>query len=235
MQNYILYSDVDQAIIDRSANQAPDVNKRLRAINTELDSLQAEYDLFDTVREATISVKTDGLTAYDISTLVTDNDVKTIKDFNLGDGENSLSSRFVFLDLPEFIRRADGSAMENYYTLYTQDGIQYLRVITIDPSDTAVTLKMTYHSTWKALDNDNDFIPAVVNDVGVKILLPIRFKELVALGSLIRLFYPAIGEDSLNYLNILKQEYSDIKNSLGLTVAKAPAKITRKFHLRPQV
>ena len=59
MQNYILYSDVDQAIIDRSANQAPDVNKRIRAINTELDALQAEYDLFDAVRSVDISVKTD--------------------------------------------------------------------------------------------------------------------------------------------------------------------------------
>ena len=235
MQNYILYSDVDQAIIDRMSNQAPDVNKRLRAINSELDSLQSQYDLFDTVREVSISVKTDGQTAYDISTLVTDNDVKTIKDFNFGSGENALSSRFVYLDLPEFIRRADRSAMENYYTLYTQNGVQYLRVLTVDPSDTAVTLLMTYHTTYKALDGDNDFIPAVVNSVGVKILLPARFKELVALGSVIRLFYPAIGEDAIAYLNILKSEYSDIKELLGLTVAKAPTKATRKFHLRPQV
>lgn len=234
MQNYILYSDVDQAIIDRSANQAPDVNKRIRAINTELDALQAEYDLFDAVRSVDISVKTDGNTAYNISTLVTDNDVKTIKDFNFGDGENFRSDRFTYLDLPEFIRKIDGGARGNYYTLYVEDGVQYLRVLTISPSDTFVTLGMTYHTTWKALDTDNDFIAAVTNASGVKILLPSRFKELVALGALIKLFYPAIGEDSMNYLRELKSEYNEWKEKLGLTVAKKPSSITRKFNLRKQ-
>jgi len=235
MQNYILYSDVDQAIIDRMANQAPDVNKRLRAINTECDALQAEYDLFDAVREVSISVITDGQTAYDVSTLVTDNDIKTIKDFDLGSDENAFSTRFTYLDLPEFIRRADRGATENYYTLYTQDGVQYLRVITVDPSDTAVTLLMTYHTTYKALDDTNTFIPSVINYAGVQILLPLRFKELVALGAVIKLFYPAIGEDSLAYLNVLKAEYNDLKSILGLTVAKMPTRVSRKFHLRRQV
>lgn len=235
MQNYILFSDVDQAIIDRSANQAPDISKRVRALNTELDALQAEYDLFDTIRSVNISVVTDGTTAYNVSTLVTDNDVKTIKDFNFGDGENYRSDRFTYLDLPEFIRKIDGGAYGNYYTLYTEDGVQYLRVLTIDPSDTAVTLEMTYHTTYKALDNSNDFIPSVVNSVGVKILLPQRFKEMVALGALIRLFYPAIGEDSLNYLRELKSEYNEWKEKLGLTVAKKPSSVVGKFNLRRQV
>lgn len=234
MQNYILYSDVDQEIIDKMANQAPDVNKRLRAINSELDSLQAEYDLFDAVRSIAISVKTDGLTAYDISTLVADNDIKTIKDFDLGD-DNVLSSRFTYLDQPEFIRRASRGAAENYYTLYTENGIQYLKVITVNPSDTVVTLNMTYHTTMKALDNDGDFIPAVQNAVGVKILLPFRFKELVSLGAVKRLFYPSIGEDSEAALNRINNDYNKIKETLGLTVAKMPVRVARKFHLRPQV
>ncbi len=234
MQNYILYSEVDQEIIDKMANQAPDVNKRLRAINSELDSLQAEYDLFDTVRKVTISVKTDGKTAYSIADLVTDNDVKTIKDFDLGD-DNVFSSRFTYLDYPEFIRRVDRGAMENYYTLYTEDGVQYLRIITVSPSDTETNIDMTYHTTWKALDDDNDFIPAVTNAVGVKILLPARFKELVSLGACLRVFYPSIGEDSMDYLKMLRNDYEDIKTKLGLTVAKMPVRVSRKFHLRPQV
>lgn len=234
MQNYISFSDVDQAIIDRSANQVPDINKRIRAVNTELDALQAEYDLFDAVREIEISVKTDGKTAYDISTLVTDNDVKTIKDFNLGEDENYGSPLFTYLDYPAFMRRVETKSIGNYFSLYTLDGISYLRVITIDPQDTVQTLKMLYHTTYKALDDDDDFIPKVLNAAGVKILLPERFKELVALGALIKLFYPAIGEDSLPYLGELKKEYNDWKTKLGLTVAKAPRKIERKFHLRRQ-
>lgn len=234
MQNYILFSDVDQAIIDRSGNQAPNVDKRVRAINTELDALQAEYDLFDTVRSVSISVITDGTTAYDVSTLVTDNDVKTIQDFNLGTDENIGSPIFTYLDYPVFMRKIEGGISGNYYTLYTQDGVQYLRVLTFDPSDTAVTLDMTYHSTWKALDADDDFIEKVVNAAGVKILLPSRFKELVALGALIKLFYPAIGEDALRYLGKLEGEYDRLKTTLGLTVAKKPTRIERKFNLRRQ-
>lgn len=235
MQNYILYSDVDQEIVDKMANQAPDVNKRLRAINSELDTLQVEYDLFDTVRSVDISVKTDGLTAYDISTLVADNDVKSIKDLAYASPDNALSPRFVYLDKPEFIRRADRSAMENYYTLYTENGIQYLRVITYNASDTAETLTLTYHTTFKALDADDDFIEKVVNDVDVKILLPSRFKELVSLGSVLRLYYPAIGEDAMNYRNILNKEYNDKKVALGLVAAKPTAKVSNKFNLRPQI
>lgn len=235
MQNYILYSDVDQEIIDKMANQAPDVNKRLRAINSELDALQAEYDLFDTVRKVTISVKTDGKTAYSIATLVTDNDVKTIKDFDLGDDDNVFSSRFSYLDHPEFMRRASRGAMENYYTLYTEDGVQYLKIITVNPSDTVVSLNMTYHTTWKALDGDGDFIQSVTNAVGVKILLPSRFKELVSLGSVARLFYPAVGEDSEVALKRIERKYEEIKTNLGLTVAKMPSRVVQKFHLRRQV
>ncbi len=234
MQKYILYSDVDQTIIDRMANQAPDVNKRLRAINDELDDLQSKYDLFDTVRKVQINVKTNGLTAYDVSTLVVDNDIKTIKDFDLGD-DNSFSNRFTYLDHPEFMRRASQGAMENYYTLYTENGVQYLKIITVNPSDQEVPINMTYHTTMKALDNDGDFIPNVQNDVDVKILLPSRFKELVSLGAVKRLFYPAIGEDAQAAMNTIINDYNDAKETLGLTVAKMPVRVSRKIHLRPQI
>lgn len=235
MQNYILYSDVDQAIIDRSGNQAPSSEKRVRAINTELDALQSEYDLFDSVREVSISIITDGTTRYDVSTLVTDNDVKTIKDFNLGTDENSGSPLFTYLDLPEFTRKIESGGAGNYYTLNTIDGVQYLSVMTFDESTTAVTLTMTYYTTYKALDETNTFIKSVANAAGVKILLPFRFKELVALGALIKLFYPSIGEDSLKYLSELKSEYEKLKTSLGLTVAKMPKRVERSFHLRNQL
>lgn len=234
MQNYILYSDVDQAIIDRSANQAPSSEKRVRAINTELDALQAEFDLFDSVREKEISVVTNGKTAYDVSALVLDNDIKTIKDFLLADDENVGSSLFTYLDYPTFIKRVEGGMAGNYYTLYTINSTQYLRLLTFDPSETAVSIKMLYHTTCKALDSDGDFLPQVANIAGVKILLPFRFKELVALGALKRLFYPAIGEDSYQQLGNFKKEYDDWKKRLGLTVAKMPTRVERKFHLRSQ-
>lgn len=234
MHNFILYSDVDQAIINRSGNQAPSSTKRLRAINTELDALQTEYDLFDAVREVTISVVTDGSVAYDVSTLVTDNDVKSIKDFNLGTGENINSDRFTYLDLPAFTRKVDEGSYGNYYTLYIKDGIQYLSVITRDPSDTVETLKMLYTTTYKALDASNDFIPQVTADAGIQIVLSKRYKELVALGALIRLFYPAIGEDAMAYLNVLKGEYNTLKEKLGLNIAKTPQRVDRKIHLRRQ-
>jgi hypothetical protein len=234
MQNYILYSDVDQEIIDKMANQAPDVNKRLRAINSELKQLQAEYDLFDAVRKVTINVKTDGLTAYDVSTLVTDNDIKSIKDFDLGDS-NTFSGPFTYLDHPEFIRRASRGGVDNYYTLYVENGIQYLKLVTVDISDTAMDVDMTYHTTMKALDNDDDFIPLVVNDVGVKILLPARFQELISLGAVRRLFYPSIGEDADIALRRIERDYSTAKQTLGLTSAKFPVRPTRKINLRPLV
>lgn len=236
MQNYILYSDVDQIIVDRSANQAPSAEKRVRAINLELDSLQAEYDLFDAVREKDISIITDGKTAYNVASLVPDNDVKTIKDFLLStESDNSGSPLFTYLDHPAFIRRIESGATGNYYTLYTLEGVQYLRVLTFAPSDVTVAIKMLYHTTFKALDNSDSFMEKVINAAGIKILLPARFKELVALGALKRVFFPAIGEDSVSQMPNFSREYTALKTTLGLTVAKAPNKVERKFHLRPQV
>ncbi len=234
MQNYILFSDIDQAIIDRSANQVPDISKRIRAVNTELDALAAEFDIFDGVREKSLSIITDGSTAYDLSTLVPDNDVKSIKHFEYGNEDNIGRSHFDQVDYQDFIRKYNGTSRGNYYTIYVKDGVQYLNVLTDSPSEDAETLYMTYYTTFKALDDDNDFIPSVVNAVGVKILLHARFKELVAIGALKKLFYPAIGEDSLKYLNELKSEYNELKNSLGLTSAKATRKPQNRIRLHVQ-
>lgn len=235
MQNFVLYSDVDTLISDRMANQIPDINKRLRAINLELDALQTEYDIFDAVREATLSIITDGSTAYSTSVLLTDNDLKSIKDFNLGTDENLGSPMFTPLDLPEFTRKVESGLSGNYYTLYTKEGVQYLNVLTMRPSTTVTSIKMLYHTTYKALDNADDFIPSVINAAGVKILLPKRFTELVGLGAIKRLFYPAIGEDSNSYMSTVNKEYNEWKDKLGLTSAAKPSvKMTRKLRLRKQ-
>jgi len=234
MKDFILYSDVDQIIVDRSANQTPGSAQRLRAVNNELDSLQTEYDLFDTVRKISISVVTDGSVAYDVSSLITDNDLKTIKDFGLGSGENVGSPYFTSLDYSAFIRKVDDSDVGNYYSLYTEDGVQYLRVMTINYSDTVETISMFYHTAWKALDNSNDFIEQVTSAAGVKILLPDNFKEMIGLGALKRLFYQSLGEDSKDYLAEIKKDYNSWKEKLGLVSAKAVTKVDRKIHLRKQ-
>lgn len=234
MQNYILFSDIDQAIIDRSANQVPDISKRIRAVNTELDALSAEFDIFDGIREKEISVITDGSTSYDISLLVPDNDVKSIKDFEYENEKNIGKAHFDQINYQEFIRKYEGLGAGNYYAIYTKDGVQYLNILTETPSKTPETLYMTYYTTFKAMDNSGTFIPEVINDVGVKILLPSRFKELVSLGALKKLFYPAIGEDALKCLNELKVEYNELKNSLGLTSAKATRKQQNRIKIHPQ-
>lgn len=234
MNTFLLYSDVDQGIIDKMANQVPDSNKRLRAVIDELNDLQIKHDIFNAVREKSISIITDGSTAYDLSVLVTDNDVKSIKDFNLGTGENAGSDIFSYLDLPEFTRKVEGGLRGNYYTLYIKDGVQYLNVLTYDPSPTAVTVKMLYHTRFQAISATNVFTEKPTTAAGMKILLPASFKELVVLGAVIRLFYPAIGEDALAYLREIKDEYNDKKTSFGLVEAKAPSKIVRKFSLRKQ-
>lgn len=232
MQNYVLYSDVDQGINDKMANQAPDVNKRLRAINEELDALQSEYDLFDSIRKKTISVKTDGSTAYDLSVLVSDNDVKTIENFILADTDNIIGGRFTWIDNVEFIEKVSVAAIGNYFTTYTEDGIQYLKVLTVNNSSTAESIDMLYHTTYKALDNTDDFIEAVVNASGVKILLPSRFKELITLGAVKRLFFPAVGEEQAITLNRIEKRYAEQKAILGLTSAKVTKKPVRKISLR---
>jgi len=234
MKDFILYSDVDQIIVDRSANQSPASAQRLRAVNNELDALQTEYDLFDTVRSASLSIVTDGSVAYDVSVLVADNDVKTIQDFDLGIDENLSSPLFTYIDYPAFMRKIADSSIGNYYSLYTVNGVQYLRVITKNYSKTVETITMYYHTSWKALDAGNAFIESVTSAAGIKILLPYSFKELVALGALKRLFYQAIGEDSKDYLKEIKSEYRSWKESLGLVAAKTTRKVERKLHLRKQ-
>ncbi len=235
MQNYTLFSDVDQIIVDRMANQSPSSEKRIRAVNLELDFLQSQYNLFDAVRQVEITVKTDGTTAYDLSTLTTDNDVKSVNDFILVDTSNGLSTPFTYIDNPEFIRKVEGGAWGNYYTVYTQDTVQYLKLLTIDPSTTAVDVLMVYTTTHKALDDDNDFIPKVTSGAGIKILLQENFKELIALGAILRLFYPAIGEDSVEIKRDFERDYNTQKEILGLMVAKTPQRVERKIKLRPQL
>lgn len=232
MQNYILYSDVDQQIIDEMANQAPDVSKRLRAINSELNILQAAYDLFDTVRKKTVSIITDGSTAYNLATLVPDNDVKSIKGFLLPGTDNLFGGQFTYLDHPAFKTKYSAGVHSNYFTIYTEDGIQYLKVGSIGNSDTVESVDMLYFTTHKALDENDDFIPEVINANDVKILLPKRFTELVSLGALTRLHYPAVGEDQQATLKRFEKRYDGVKNILGLTVASTPQRISRKVQYR---
>jgi len=231
MAQLLQYSDIDQEIQNRMSGQAPDVDIRLEALNGFLDELNSEYDIISFKRKADISVIPDGR-GYKASTLITDNDVKKVADIRF-DSSDSTGDQFVYREENQFSRRSDIGYRLNEYTIYYRDGELYLAFCTTEDSSTSVDLDMVYYSSFKALDASYDFKEKVIDDSDYQLPLPLRFRELVVLGCLKRLWPISIGDDAQSKLNYVYRDYNSELKKLGLdgtgVKPKAPQKKVKLY------
>jgi hypothetical protein len=197
MSTLLTWSEVDTAIQNRMANQAPSETKRLEAINDILQDINNKYDIETTKRSVSISVIPTGKTAYNLATLVTAGDVKRVCDVRYPTtDEKTAQYEFDFVDPDKLYRDAIDSVSINQYATYWEDNVHYLKVMNAEGIDTAHTFTLVYYSYFTAINGSNVFVENVAADSNYKIALPKRFKELIVSGTLINLWAMALGDDS---------------------------------------
>jgi len=234
MSQLLTWSEVDSDIQDKMAGQAPDESKRLSAINNRLKLINTAYNIETGKRRVSISVIPNGETAYDLSSLITDNDLKSPDDVRFELSDDSGQPEFRYVDYDKFSRNIAAGVGLNEFTIYYEDGVQYIRINTTGRSETATTFDMIYFTNMLALDGDDNFQKLVDDDVDYKILLPLSFKDLLVKGCLIDLAPIALGDDSLSVLPGYKQDYNIELRRLGLNdIGHGIKNKARKVKVRP--
>ena len=187
MEQLLLYTDVDQGIQDGMGGEYPSTSQRLRAINDELKALKSKFDIMTARRKLAISVITDGTTAYDLSVLVTDDDVKTIVDIRNSDSDDDQGQpEFTPIAYDDFYSKATDEIQNNLFTVYFEDGIQYLRVLKIDSSATVETMNMFYLSNALGINAAGDFLEEINGAATDKLILNARHQDLIVLVAMKR-------------------------------------------------
>lgn len=234
MGQLLTWAEVDTAIQNEMRGESPSETKRLDAMQRVLLEINTEYDIEQTKRTQSISVKTDGETAYDLSALVSDDDVKKIHSLrypDLSDSDNGFEYRQV--DHDTFIRHiADGLQVQEF-TVYYENGIQYFKVNDYNHSTTEATLTLVYFSTYIAL-NGSAFTEDIAANVAYKFLMPRRFINLVTYGACSILYPMALGkEGDVEAAKYLNKHKSQIKK-MGLdNTARKTKKPAKKVKVRP--
>lgn len=214
MEDLLLYSDVVQQIQDQMGNRYPDNNKILRAVNTELKTLRSKYNIFTSRKTATISVITDGTTAYSVSSVLSDDDLEAIIDVR---PSSNSSYRFTEVDEVEFQKDVDLARTANQYTLYYEEGEMKIKIMAEDESSTAVDVTLVYLTRALGEQSDGTQIAEMTGASGELIYLPYKYVDLVSLGSMKRLWYQATGDDSVTQLAITRNRYKSELDKLGLS------------------
>jgi hypothetical protein len=214
MEDLLLFSDIDQNIQDQMGNKYPSSDKRLRAINSELKTLRTKYNIFTSRKSASISVITDGSTAYNISDVITDDDVEEIIGIRLTD---NVGFRFVAVDEDKFNQDTDLGRVANQYTLFYEDGEQKIKVSTINNSSTTEDLTCIYLTRALGEGSTGTQIAEMTGASGEKVYLPYKYLDLLVLGSMKRLWYQATGDESQTQMAITSNRYKSELTKLGLS------------------
>lgn len=234
MQNYILYSDVDQAIVDEMAGQAPGSEYRLRAIIAEIRNLQTKYNIESYRRKKSVSIKSDG-TAYLLSSLITNDDVRSVESV-MPTFDSALLTELVPVDNDEIVEYLKNNKFVNVYSVYYEDGKRYIKVLTADDNSDARDFDIYYNTTNLAIDSSGNFYSVPASGGNLYLLLPDKFMDLVSLGAQKRLFYKAIGESDQAQVALVRNRYESELSKLGLdSISKMITRNTRKFKLRSQL
>ena len=235
MGKLLTYSEIDTTIQNRMSGQAPSSTKRLEAINDSLQELQGKYDIEQTKRSADISVIATGSTSYQISDLVTDDDVKRIDELRYEEDDAAGEPYFKYITYEEFMQHVADDVANNEYTLYFEDGVQYLRVNSTGRDTTAITLTMVYYSYFVSMTTASVFQVKVTTTSTDQLLIPVRYKELIIARCLEDLWPMSIGSagevDSAKAHNKYKSELK----KLGLDdTGRKPKTKQRSIRIYPQ-
>lgn len=231
MSDLLKYSDVIASIQDEMGSQAPAESKIARNIDSEVLNIKTKYNTESYLRTTTIDVKTDGKTEYELSDIITDNDVEEIKAIYDADG-----NIFTSTDIDQIIQDSAAERPMNQYCFFFDEGVRKLVVMSTDLSDTEIELNIKYYTNNVALDTSGDFLANIssTNDTDV-ILLPAKYRDLVSLGTQKRLFYQAIGETDTAQVGLVRNRYTAELAKLGLSdSAKEISRRNNRIKLRVQ-
>jgi len=231
MSDLLKYSDVIVSIQDEMGSQAPAESKIARNIDSEVLNIKTKYNTESYLRTTTIDVKTDGKTEYELSDIITDNDVEEIKAIYDADG-----NIFTSTDIDQIIQDSAAGRPMNQYCFFFDEGVRKLVVMSTDLSDTEIELNIKYYTNNVALDTSGDFLANIssTNDTDV-ILLPAKYRDLVSLGTQKRLFYQAIGETDTAQVGLVRNRYTAELAKLGLSdSAKEISRRNNRIKLRVQ-
>ena len=225
----LTYSELDTGIQNKMMNQSPSQPKRLEAINDVAKLLNTRYDISTSKREQSISVIADGSTAYVLSVLVSDDDVKKIDILKFPVATDSNEDQFDWVKEDVFRQHVADSVRINEFTTYTRDGIEYIMVNSRDNDESAVDLLMIYFSTFVAINGTTPQVLLTTNS-GDKLLLPARYKNLVVFECLAELFPMSMGEagrvDGDKYHNKYKAELKRLGlDVVGINIKKPKSKV----------
>lgn len=232
MSQFLQYTVLYQQIVDEMANQAPTVAKVNRAIDAELRNLQTKYSIDSFRRKVAVSIKTDG-TAYAVSSIISNNDVRAIKSIKIV-SDDTYFDEIVGVDYEVIMDNIKKQNPVNQFSCYYKDGVMYLRVITNDLDDTARSFNIVYDTTNIAIDGSGNYYNAVFSGSSdLYVLLPDRFCDLVSLGAQKRLFYQSIGESDQSQVSLVRNRYESELNKLGLdNISKMTDRNNRKVKIR---
>jgi len=233
-QKFLTYSEVDTAIQNKMSNRVPAESRRLEAINDLLQGIFAQYDISTSLRRVSISVIPNG-TAYDVSGLVTDDDVKKIRTIKYDDGDDNYQE-FIQVPREDLEEHIDNKVYINEYCIYFQDGVQYLKLNSVENLTTAQTVDMDYFTYFVAYETVGaTFEELLLSNSTYVILLPKRFKNVIVWGAVKELLYPAIGEDAERRYAIVSNKFKSELAKIGLDYTGTKAKSKHKqIKLRPQ-
>lgn len=230
MEDLLLFSDIDVYIQDNMGGKFPSPDKRLRAINTELKSLRTKYNIFTTRKAESISVITDGSTAYDVSSLITSDDVEAVVNIKMTSNDGY---RFTKVEEDKFDKDYNLKKPINQYTTYYENGVQKIKIMTVNLSDTQEDLTCIYLTRALGEQLDGTQVAEMTGASGEKVYLPYKYLKLVGRGAMKDLWYQATGDESQAQMAISSNIYKSELTKLGLSdEAKQIKRESSKLKLR---
>ena len=195
MYNFLSYQSVDTEIQNRMSAQSPSESRRIEAVISVVQELTTKYDLETTARKETISAIADGSTAYNVYSLMANDDLKRVKNLRFPASSDNGEPMFRRIDQEEFYHHVAEGRHVNEYTTFYEDGELMININTGYNSSSAIDLELIYYSFYNFIDEDGTFKDDITYVDTDKILLPDRFKPLVVSGALVKLWPMALGDN----------------------------------------
>lgn len=228
MSKFLTYTEIDVAIQRRMANEAPDENVRLEAINTAMQDLYAQFDIETSRREYALSAIPDG------TTIDMDAELDGFKKaINLKyAATDKLLEKFNQVDVEIFdIHISEGRKINEYATYYN-NGKLYLKVNSSGGETVATSFTLIYHTYYNS-QNAGVLQDELTNTEGGELLMPKRYKSLIVIKSMMYCMPIALGLDSEIAMRRLEKEFNIEVMKLDIDMAKKPKTAAKQLNLKP--
>lgn len=228
MSKLLTRSEVDTAIQRRMANEAPDENVRLEAIDTAMQELYAEFDIETGRRKMTITLTPDG-TEFDLEDEV--EDFKSALSLKYSDTGKTVV-KFDQVDVDVLDAHVSQSRGINEFAIYYDNGDLKLKVNNASGETASQDFVLAYNTYYNSRSSAGVVQESPTTAEGDELLMPRRFKSLVVIKAMLYCMPIALGVDSEIAMRRLEKEYNIEKLKLDVDIAKKPRTKSRQLNLR---